>query len=311
MCISSVMQEKYEMKYQIQLLFLNMAVLMMYQCDAQPSQISGPFPQEPIRNHYKDLQQLSGEARAEYAWMDDIVYPPSLYRNNTMLFALSKPVYLTSDQVEFLTKSVSFPANSSQQTRAELDFLLDLQAKRTSEQTSRVMEIARIGYWPDAGMLESHPNYKQNLNNLFFEIQEVMGEHHVPNDYPETVALLQGAMVDMRLMEFAVKYRLLRARPYQLESKLNPLRKISSPSFASGHTLWAYVQAYLLAELIPQKKREFIDLAYEIAFSRELMGVHYPSDEEAARQLAYRMVWLMWNTQTFQEDFSRAKKEWK
>lgn len=299
------------MMYPMKLLTLAIATLLaLSSCAQSTTQISEITSQELIRNHYGTLQQLNPLPRTEGAWLDSLVYPPSKYRNNTMLFALIKPVYLTSDQVDFLKSAVNFPANSSEQTRAELDFLLDLQATRTPEQTARVMEIARIGYWPDAGMLASHPNYQRNLENLFFEVYEVMGKDKRPSEFPETVKLLQGAMVDMRLMEFAVKYHLLRARPYQLEPRLKPLREISSPSFASGHTLWAYIQAYLLAELIPDKREAFIDLAYEIGFSRELMGVHYPSDEEAARQLAHRMVALMWNTATFQEDFSSAKKEW-
>jgi acid phosphatase (class A) len=111
-------------------------------------------------------------------------------------------------------------------------------------------------------------------------------------------------------MEFAVKYHLFRARPYQLEPKLQPLREINSPSFASGHTLWAYIQAYTFGELIPGKRTAFVDLAYEIGHSREIMGVHYPSDEEAARQLAHRMLMLMWHTEKFQKDFKAAKEEW-
>ena len=58
------------------------------------------------------------------------------------------------------------------------------------------------------------------------------------------------------------------------------------------------------------KRQEFLDLAYEIGFSRELMGVHYPSDEEVARELAHRILMLMWNTQKFQKDFKKAKSEW-
>jgi acid phosphatase (class A) len=300
------------MMNKVKLLTIAITVLAAINSCAQSSgSISSLTPQEPIRNHYKYLQKLSALPQKKTAWIDTIVFPPSLYRNYNMLFALSKPVYLTSDQVDFLVKSVEFPANSSQQTRAELDFLLELQAKRTPKQIERVLEIAEIGYWPEAGMLESHPYYQKNLNDLFFEVYEVMGEEYTTDQYPETTKLLKGAMVDIRLMEFAVKYHLLRARPYQLEAKLEPLKTISSPSFASGHTLWAYIQAYILAELIPEKREEFIELAYEIGFSRELMGVHYPSDEETARQLAHRMIWLMWHTQTFQDDFTNAKKEWR
>jgi len=66
-----------------------------------------------------------------------------------------------------------------------------------------------------------------------------------------------------------------------------------------------------LSELIPNKRKAFVDLAYEIGESREIMGVHYPSNEEVARQLAHRMLLLMWHSEKFQLDFKAAKSEWK
>lgn len=291
-----------------QLLLILLTVGLSFQLMGQISSIA---PQELAKNHYLEFSQLSAEPTTERAEMDEMAYPPEEYRSSTLLYSLAKPHYLSSEQVDFLVKAVEFPANSSDQTRAELDFLLELQAKRTPAQIERVMDIARIGYWPTSAILSSHPSYEKNLANLFFEVREVMGENHTPAQFPATTKLLQGAMNDMRIMEFAVKYHLLRARPYKLEPKLEPLREIGSPSFASGHTLWAYTQAYILAELIPEKRTEFLDLAYEIGFSREVMGVHYPSDEEVARQISHRMVWLMWHTATFQEDFAEAREEWK
>ncbi|MEL6277039.1 MAG: phosphatase PAP2 family protein, partial [Bacteroidota bacterium] len=140
--------------------------------------------------------------------------------------------------------------------------------------------------------------------------QEVVGPECTPEKYPKTTHLLQGVMLDMRIMEFTVKYHLLRPRPYQLEQQLQPLQIMGSPSFASGHTLWAYIQAYLFSELMPGKRAQFLELAYEIGLSREIMGIHYPSDEEAARQLAHQMLSLMWKTTDFQVDFKVAKAEW-
>ena len=173
------------------------------------------------------------------------------------------------------------------------------------------MALAEIGYWPDINYLPTKLRYEKNLEHLFFELREVIGFDCTSDKYPKTSILLQKIMNDMRLMEFAVKYHLLRARPYQLELKLKPLTKISSSSFASGHTLWAYIQTYALAELISKKREAFTDLAYEIGASREIMGVHFTSDEEMARQLAHRMLLLMWHTNTFQHDFKAAKAEWK
>jgi len=112
-------------------------------------------------------------------------------------------------------------------------------------------------------------------------------------------------------MEFVVKYHLLRARPYHLSNEFEPLARISSPSFASGHTLWAYIQAFAWSELVPSKRTDFLEVAYEVGESREIMGIHYPSDEEAARVLAHRMLSTMMENPTFRADLMAAKNEWK
>lgn len=212
--------------------------------------ISSIEPIEPSQAHYARLQKLSGIKRGSHARMDAVVYPPELYSDNSLLSARARPHYLTSTQVDFLIDALAFPANSSVQTRAELDYLLQLQKQRTPKQIERVLEIAKVGYWPVKNLLTTHKSYRKNLKHLFFELREVLGESCNAGKYPRTSILLQNIMNDMRLMEFAVKYKLLRARPYQLEPELKPLTTIGSPSFASGHTLWAYIQAYTLGELM-------------------------------------------------------------
>ena len=267
-------------------------------------------PIEHAMYHYETLQLLDSEVRSSHSWMDTIVFPPDLYNRYALTLKAAAPTYLTQSQVDFLVGSVSFPKNSSLQTRAELDYLLELQAKRSDGDVQRVMKLAKLGYWPDANFSDKHLSYKQNLEDLFFECQEVVGQNCTAENYPHTSKLLQGVMNDMRKMEYSVKYDLLRARPYQLEPKLEQLQTMGSPSFASGHTLWAYIQAYTFSELMPDRRKAFLDIAYELGESREIMGVHYPSDEEVARQLAHRMLMLMWHTDKFQQDFALAQEEW-
>ena len=292
------------------LFFLIKLHIACAQTNTSQFDISTSHPIEPVAYHYDDLQTYSPAPNTKRAWMDTLAYPPDMYGGFTMISALAAPVYLTTNQVNFLKKSVKFPANSSDQTRAELDFLLELQEKRTPEESERVMEIARVGFWPHINAVPTHPSYERNLHNLFYECREVVGEDCTASNYPHTSHLLEGAMNDMRLIEFATKFEQLRARPYQLDDRLDPLTRINTPSFASGHTLWAYVQAYIFSELIPEKRQAFLDIAYEVGYSREVLGVHYPSDEEAARQLSHRMIHLMWHTEKFQEDLMKAKEEW-
>lgn len=279
--------------------------------DTRATTISSIPPIRKAQNHYLELQALNSEVNEQYAWMDTITFSPDQYKNYSILFALMDPSYLTKGQAKFLATAVECPANSSEQTRAELDFLVALQESRTEEEEKRVLDLASIGYWPDVNYLPTHPRYQENLKHLFFECREIMGPDCTSEKYPATSKLLQGIMNDMRLMEFTVKYRIRRARPYELEPKLQPLQIMGSPSFASGHTLWAYIQAYTLGALFPDKRDAFVDLAYDIGFSREILGVHYPSDEEASRQLAHRMITLMWQTEKFQQDFTSAKAEWR
>src|SRR5919109_3229451 len=71
-------------------------------------------------DHYKTLRQLSASPDQRRAWMDTIKYPPSEY-GSSIIYLLVKPHYITEDQVKDLSESLTFPANSSDQVRAELD----------------------------------------------------------------------------------------------------------------------------------------------------------------------------------------------
>jgi len=263
-----------------------------------------------VNDHYKSLQQVSSSPNSSRAWMDTVKYPPAEY-GHSIVYLLVKPYYLTESQVKSLGESVKFPANSSDQVREELDYMLDIQSKRTVEQVKRVEFLGNIGYWPSINLIPTHVSYEQNLKDLFFEGRELMGEQINAKNFPKVSKLLQGIMQDMRVMEFTIKYKLYRPRPYHLESKLEPLMKINSPSFASGHTLWAFVQAFTWSEVVPEKQKGFIALAEEIRHSREIMGIHYPSDNEASRQLAYRMLQYYFQNKEFKNDFKAAVTEWK
>jgi acid phosphatase (class A) len=270
---------------------------------------SQKFELAEVSDHYKNLQQKTGKPNQARSFMDTIKYPATEY-GSSIVYLLVKPYYLSDIQVKNLTESVSFPTNSSDQVRAELDYMLDLQEKRTPEQVKRVEYLANIGYWPSINMIPSHVSYEQNLKDLFFEGREVLGDQINATNFPKVSKLLQGIMQDMRVMEFTVKYNLFRPRPYHLEPKLQALAKINSPSFASGHTLWAFLQAFAWSEIIPEKQKDFIALAEEIRRSREIMGIHFPSDNEASRQIAYRMLKYFFTNEQFKNDFQDAQKEW-
>jgi len=285
------------------LFFIGLSIMVFFitSCKQKPVIItpsSNIQPIAPIKNHYKTLQTLSTKPDASRSELDAIKYPSKAYG---WIAAMLNPGYLEKKQLQKMYLTVKPPANSSEQTRSELDFLLELQANRTKQQAKEVLEINEVVYVPVL---------KANKKDLFYMCRTVMGEKATAANYPNTKKLLHNIMKESRIIEFTAKNHFMRARPRQLEPRLKPLKQIGTPSFASGHTLWAYLQGYVLAELIPEKYDAFIDLAYETGYSREVLGVHYPSDEEAARQLSYQMFEAMWKTEKFQKDFKKAKAEW-
>lgn len=141
-----------------------------------------------ISDHYKTLQQISSKPNSIRSFLDTIKYPPSEY-GSSIVYLLVKPHYLSDIQVKTLTESVSFPANSSDQVRAELDYMLDLQGKRTPDQVKRIEYLANIGYWPSINMIPSHVSYEQNLKDLFFEGRELLGEQINATNFPKVSKL--------------------------------------------------------------------------------------------------------------------------
>src|SRR5690349_17798272 len=94
-------------------------------------------PLEPIQGRYENLSALSPEPSAERAWMDTIPFPWSEYSKTALSASFWRTYYLSPEDENKLPGLVRFPANSSAQTRAELDYLLDLQAKRSPEEVKR------------------------------------------------------------------------------------------------------------------------------------------------------------------------------
>jgi acid phosphatase (class A) len=47
-----------------------------------------------------------------------------------------------------------------------------------------------------------------------------------------------------------------------------------------------------------------------MAWSRELLGVHYPSDSEAGRVLAQEFVRFLFENAAFRQDIAAVQQEW-
>jgi acid phosphatase (class A) len=205
------------------------------------------------------------------------------------------------------------PANSSKQTRSEIDYLLRLQANRTEAEGERALYFAPWGYCPTTKhcptIKSSCPEFASQQRNLFY-VGRSIGSWFNPDDLPVTVDVLGRVWRDASYYMWRLKFKYARVRPYNIDPKVKPLQEPNWAAFPSGHSFYAHMLAYLYSELAPEFSDIFLNDARAIAHSREIIGVHFPSDSEAARVLARQFVDQLLLSEKFRPELEKIKSEW-
>lgn len=198
------------------------------------------------------------------------------------------------------------PANSSAQTRAELDYLLQLQKQRTTEDVRASLFYAGVYY--RTGIPSTDPAYSTFRRNLF-HIGRSIGTWFHPDSLPLTAELVANVWKDTEYNIWKFKNCFMRIRPYKLDTRLENKEETNWAAYPSGHATNSYMNAFLFASLIPEFTDFFMKDAYDMAHSREIIGVHYPSDSESGRQLAYEVLQQLKKNEQFRKDWNAAKEE--
>jgi acid phosphatase (class A) len=260
------------------LLFLSGFVIIYGQDDALTT----------IRGHYKTLSVLSSKPASIHESIDTLRFPFDQPFSDKVLS--EKPLYLQGISVDDFKLS-NPPANSSVQTRAELDYLLALQHNRTVEEVRSSLYMSTV-------FLTSS------------DIGRLIGYWINPQKLPLTDSLFSNVTVDANYFLWSLKFKFERVRPFTLEPKIHDLEESFASSYPGGHVTFAYIYAYIYQELAPEFTDFFIVNAYAMAHARELIGVHYPSDSECARVFARQFVNMLLRNRKFLDDFQKVKKEW-
>ena len=138
--------------------------------------------------------------------------------------------------------------------------------------------------------LESIPVNKKFVNTAD-EFEDYFGEFLKEKglDYPKDE--LDDLIKETQTIILKLKYHYNRPRPYQIANEKNMdlnaenLSSAKTPSYPSGHaTQGAFVSRYL-ADLYPKFEKELLNMGEDIAFSRNMAKVHYPSDTELGKLL--------------------------
>ncbi len=260
----------------------------------------------PAKDHYLKLSLLSAEPNAAFAWIDSIVYPAKEHSTSSLAATKLRTAYLI-ENVPSLLNIATPPANSSEQTRAELKFLKELQNKRTPDEAKKYQQLAGIFHSPN-NFNPYDRDYDRNFSSLF-HIGSPLGDWYNHKNLPHTARFLSDVYRDATYYFFKLKLAINRPRPYHLDTTLKNLERPQHASYPSGHSSASYVNAFIISEIIPELSDSFLKMAAEMAYSREVLGVHYPSDSEIGRVWAHSFVNELFRHQKFRSDFEAAKKE--
>ncbi|TAH19829.1 MAG: phosphatase PAP2 family protein [Cytophagales bacterium] len=255
----------------------------------------------PISGHYKELSKLDAKAKPDSS--DRRQFPLEILSPKNALKLNLTPQYLILPVSDF--KLPDFPANSSEQTKAEIEFLLKLQANRTEEKVKESLEFANVYY--DVFVKPTDANYDAMQKNLFHIGRQL--PWFTPQKLPITAKMMTKIWSDCTYYFWALKFQYNRTRPYMLDARIKNLNDTKFQAYPSGHASASYVAAFIYQELLPESKDLFAQNAFDMAYSREIIGVHFPSDSEAGRIFARQFVNELLKNEDFKKDLAEAKKE--
>jgi len=183
------------------------------------------------------------------------------------------------------------PAADSAANHEELTKLHRIEQARTPEQVTKAKE--------------------DDEEEDMFVFKTVFGTGFTPEALPVTAALGAHVKNEQSVLGNQLKRYYQRPRPYQIDTTLHPVcaLKTEHDSYPSGHSLTGYLEAFTLASIVPERRTEILARADDYAHNRLVCGVHYPSDIEASRRVAYAVFGYMLATPRFQRDLAAAREE--
>ena len=157
-------------------------------------------------------------------------------------------------------KNMPPPENESTETEEEIDYLDSIPVEE--------------GFVDSADDVDGHFKKFLEPKGLEFPTEE-----------------LKNVMKGVKSIILQLKYHYNRPRPYQVADAKNlkldseNLKSASTPSYPSGHATQGTFLGRYLADLYPEYEKELRQIGEDIAFSRNMAKVHYPSDSEFGKML--------------------------
>jgi hypothetical protein len=203
-------------------------------------------------------------------------------RRNKLLSEFSSVMpYINIDNIKYTTKTVE-----DQKVSKLIDFdyksILDNPPINSSGSTLKeLIYISKITNNRDDTDIKFIHKIDKNAASLVIDFCDSKNIIFPQNDFNSLYDIIKPLILN-------TKYYFNRARPYQLAKFYGLIIDVietdthQTPSYPSGHTVYARLAANLVSRSNPTFKNELDQIVNRSAYARVLQGVHYPSDNNAS-----------------------------
>jgi len=194
---------------------------------------------------------------------DDMVYSEDIPDNHQKTMdRLDKTVFSDFDFSNFEKKNP--PANSSKETKKELEFL---------------------------NTLPYNDKLIKNSDDVLKSFKTIFDRRNIV--FPKK--LIRKLIKDSASVIMKLKYHFNRPRPFQVykihDIPIHPfiMDSMKTPSYPSGHSAQGILISKVLSDLYPELEGEITKKGNEISLSRNLAKAHFPSDSKLGQELGNKM----------------------
>jgi hypothetical protein len=165
--------------------------------------------------------------------------------------------------------------------------------QKTEEEIYDLMKI-----WTNPTFSNSQRSFnKQFCRDCDMNIQDVLKEEFrkIGINYNKHSEEIEKIMSDLGALVMQLKVFYNRPRAYQVAyytgQDFNPKATITgnSPAYPSGHSTQSWFMGLYMGHLYPSQQKTILKLANDIADTRLVLGVHYPSDQEFGKWIAHTL----------------------
>ncbi len=146
-----------------------------------------------------------------------------------------------------------------------------------------------------------------------FQYAPAIGPWFTAQKCPKTAALLKQVEAEAKLVTDDAKNFFKRPRPYHVAPEQFPNaiehEDLTHYSYPSGHSTRGTTYAFILAELLPEKRDAILAQGRETGWLRVQGGVHYPLDIFAGRVLGQALARALLANAAFQRDLAPVREE--